>query len=100
MTMHTIDERKIVQIAKEVATANLSSESIESVASAPAIDATGREALRITIVLTPGSSEKIKGDATLNTLFQIQTNLEKAGEERFPIVEYATKEELEENAGS
>ena len=56
--------------------------------------------MRITIVIRPGAAAKIKGDAALDTLVQIQDRLRAAGEERFPIVEYATKEELEEGGDS
>jgi len=58
------------------------------------LDSEGHEALRITIVIKPGSESRIKGDATLDTLVGIQDRLRSEGEERFAIVEYATKREL------
>jgi hypothetical protein len=95
-----LDEKKIRQIAHEVATANLTSANVSSIASSTAIDSEGHEALRITIVIKPGAETKIKGDATLDTLVQIQDRLRKAGEERFPIIEYATEKELSESGNS
>jgi hypothetical protein len=95
-----LDEKRIQQIAREVATANLTSANVSSIASSTAIDSEGHEALRITIVIKPGAEVKIKGDAALDTLVQIQDRLRKAGEERFPIVEYATKKELSESGNS
>jgi hypothetical protein len=95
-----LDEKIIHQIAHEVATANLTSANVSSIASSTAIDSEGHEALRITIVIKPGAETKIKGDAALDTLVQIQDRLRKAGEERFPIVEYATKKELAESGNS
>jgi len=68
--------------------------------SQPTVDSEGRDALRITIVIESGAAARIKGDAALDTLVQIQDRLREAGEERFPIVEYATKEELEESGDS
>ena len=53
-----------------------------------------------TIVIKPGSASRIKGDATLDTLVGIQDRLRAEGEERFPIVEYATKKELNASGGS
>jgi len=50
--------------------------------------------LRITIVIPQGAAARLKGDAVLDTLVDIQNRLRNAGEERFPIVEYATEEEL------
>ena len=90
-----LDEKRIQKIAQEVASANLASANISSVSSSTAIDSQGHEALRIRIVIRPGSESKIKGDATLDTLVGIQDRLRSEGEERFAIVEYATKKELE-----
>lgn len=93
-------KNRIIEIAKDVATANLTSSSVSNIVSDSAIDSEGREALRITIVIKPGAVTKIRGDAALDTLVQIQDRLREAGEERFPIVEYATQEELEESGDS
>jgi hypothetical protein len=88
--MAKIDERKIISIATEVATANLGSSSFADVRSNPTIDSMGREALQITIVLTPGSSAKVTGEAAANTVSDINQKLQDAGEERFSIVRYST----------
>jgi hypothetical protein len=95
-----LDSKKIRQIVSEVASANLAPQSIDSVVSESATDSEGREALRITIVVAPDSVSRMKGDAVLDTLVQIQNRLREEGEERFPIVEYATKEELESSGDS
>jgi hypothetical protein len=92
-----LDEKKIRQIAREVATANLSSANFTSVLSGPAVDSEGHDALRITIVIKPAAVSKIGGDAVLDTLVQIRNRLLKEGEERFPIIEYATEKELSES---
>jgi hypothetical protein len=88
-----LDEDKIREIAREVASAN--SVSVTSVSSSPTIDSEGHDALRITIVVQSGSELKIGGDAALDTLVGIKYRLRREGEERLAIVEYATKEELE-----
>jgi hypothetical protein len=95
-----LDEKRIREIVQEVANANLTSANITSVSSSAAVDSEGHDALRITIVIKPGSASKIKGDATLDTLVGIQDRLRAEGEERFPIVEYATKKELSASGGS
>ncbi|MGC2778811.1 MAG: hypothetical protein WA418_24595 [Bradyrhizobium sp.] len=92
-----IDRNKINQIAKEVAAAHLSSENIVDAISEPTTDSEGRDALRITIVIKPGVVQRFAGDAVLDTLVQIQDRLREAGEERFPIIEYATEDELQES---
>jgi outer membrane protein assembly factor BamA len=95
-----LDDRKINQIAKRVATANLSSQNFTSVTSSSTTDSAGNEALQITIVIKPGAESKITGDAALKTLVQMQDKLRRAGEDRFPIIEYATKKELAESGDS
>jgi hypothetical protein len=93
-----IDNAKIAQIATQIATANLSASTVSSAMSESTVDSEGRDALRITIVLKPGTTASIerKGTAVLDTLVQIKRKLEEEGEERFPIVGYATEEELVE----
>ena len=91
-----LDTKQIDDIAKAAASANLSSTSIVSVTSRPTIDSEGDAALRITIELTPGSTSSISGEAVVKTLSQIRDRLQEAGEDRFPIIEYATSDELKE----
>lgn len=95
-----LDEKRIREIAHEVATDKLTSANVTSVSSSATIDSEGHDALRITIVIKPGSASKIKGDASLDTLVEIQERLRAEGEERFPMVEYATKKELSASGGS
>jgi outer membrane protein assembly factor BamA len=83
-----LEKTKIDQIARNIATANLTSGSVKTVSTSSTVDSEGRDALLITIVLTPGSSGTIKSNAALDTLIEIQKNLKNEGEERFPIIEY------------
>jgi hypothetical protein len=95
--MCMLDKTKIDQIAETVATANLTTGSVNSVDSSSTVDPDGKDALLIKIVLTPGSSDGITGDAALDTLTGILRSLQEQGDERFPIIEY---EELGEGADS
>jgi hypothetical protein len=87
-----LDDKKITQIARQVATANLSSQNFTSVTTGSTTDSAGNEALQITIVIKP--DYKVAGEAALKTLVQVQDQLEREGEERLPIIEYATEKEL------
>src|ERR1700710_209900 len=58
-------------------------------------DSQGQEALHITIVLKPGGADNISGDMALDTLVEVETALRDASEYRFPIIDFATEEELE-----
>ncbi len=84
----------IVDIAAKAAKSNLRAEHVRNVLTEPALDAEGRDAVRITIVIAPDSLPRLKGDAVLDTSVDIGNRLREAGEERRPIVEYATEEEL------
>jgi hypothetical protein len=92
-----LQQKEIVKIAQDAARANLSSSTVSRIMSEPTTDSEGRDALRITIVVKPEAIGKLTGDSTLDTLVQIQADLRDAGEERFPIVEYATEKELQES---
>jgi hypothetical protein len=93
-----LDPEKIVEIVEKVARSYLDPQNITKVLTEPAIDSAGHDALRITIVIEPGATTRICGDAVLDTLVQIQNRLQEAGESRFPIIEYSTRDELE-NSG-
>ena len=58
-------------------------------------DSQGDDALHITIVLKPGGADKISGDMALDTLVEIERALLEASEDRLPIIDFATEEELE-----
>jgi hypothetical protein len=95
-----LEDRKIVQIAKRVANANLSVQAVETVLTEPIVDSEGRDAVRITIIIKPGKVDTLSGDKVLDTLYEIHTELSIAGEQRLPIVGYATREELEQSGAS
>ena len=89
-----LDQKKIEQIATEVASANLTPQFVRWVTSSPGTDSEGEDVLRIMIVLEPSAVAQVQGDAVVDTLVQLQDRLRREGEERLPIVEYATEEEL------
>ncbi|MCW5557854.1 MAG: hypothetical protein KIT22_08485 [Verrucomicrobiae bacterium] len=89
-----IADDKIREIAKQAAVRNLSPEVVQRVISEATEDSEGNDALKLTIVIAPGSAGGIKGDSLLDTLVQIHRDLSAEGEERLAIVEYATEEEM------
>jgi hypothetical protein len=91
--MNTLSDDQIVEIAKQVAAANLTSGIWTGTIGRPIpiTDSLGRDALSITIVLTPGSSSKVTGDMAVNTVFDLNQRLQTAGEERFSIVRYSSE---------
>jgi hypothetical protein len=92
-----IAQNELKKIATSVATANLSASAVKDVLVEPRVDSRGEEGLRITIVIQPDAVSRISGDAALNTLVEMQARIRDAGDERFPIVQYATEDELQES---
>jgi hypothetical protein len=86
--MKIIDADDILKITREVATRDLATGTVGDVKVAPTFDSTGRDALEITITLTPGSSALVTGNTATTTIFHINQKLQEAGEEPFPIVRW------------
>lgn len=95
-----LEDKKILEIARQVAVANLSAQSVETVLTEAMLDSEGRDAVRITIVIKPGKIDKLVGDNVLDTLYQIQTRLSEEGEDRLALVDYATRKELDKIGAS
>jgi hypothetical protein len=65
----------------------------------PTTDSRGQEALKITVVIAPDAAKKLKSGAVLDALVGLQRRLREMGEDRIPIVDYATEAELRQDAG-
>jgi hypothetical protein len=92
-----LEQTKIRQIAREVATTSLPRSVVRDVLIEPAIGFMGDEILQITILIEPDAVSRIAGDAAATAAIQMQDRMLEAGEERFPVVSYATEEELQES---
>jgi hypothetical protein len=87
---------EVSRIVEKTAKASFGKNNVVRAFTESGIDSEGEEALRITIVVTPDAVEKIDGDELLNNLLTIHDGLRQRGEERTPMVGYATEEELAE----
>ena len=85
-SMSMLTDKQVVQIAKQVATAN--NVPFADVWTTPATDPTGAATIEIKFILTPGSSAGIMGLPSALTVSQLIQQLADQGEERFPIVRY------------
>jgi hypothetical protein len=94
-----LETEQIDEIAKAAATANLGSAKVVSVKSEHDVDWEGEAVIKILIELKPGSVDSISGDDVTKTLVEISDRLQQAGDDRFPMIQYATTDELEELAG-
>lgn len=64
----------------------------------PWVDSMGEEVVSVTLVISPGAAERIGGDRALDLLYDVQQTLARSGDDRFPLMEYATEQELLEEA--
>jgi hypothetical protein len=87
---------EISRLVEKTARTALGKKNVVRVFTRPGIDVEGKDALRITIVVTPDAVDNIDGDALLDNLLKVHEDFEHLGEERTPIVGYATEEELAE----
>ena len=85
---------RIEQIAADAARKQVAAGGLERVLAEPATDSDGKEAVRITLVVTPKTATSLTGDQALDLLIEVQNRIQEAGDERFPIIEYATEQEL------
>ena len=90
-----LDAQKVTEIADAVAR-RIAPADLERVVTEPATDSEGNAALRIIVVLKPDATARFGGDNALDLLVGVQHELRREGEERFPIIEYATEGELDQ----
>ncbi len=91
-----LQEDQIAQIVTRAVEANAAPNSVRRVMTEPAATFDGEEAVRITIVLTPEAVDQLANGDPIDVLSRIWDGLRSAGDERFPILQYATEAELED----
>ncbi len=91
-----LDDQIVAEIAGDVVRSYGAGDKLERVIPTPTIDSQGLDAIRLTLVLKPAAAEGLTGREALDLLVGIQQGLYDKGEERLPIIEYATEQELAE----
>src|SRR6266568_6501374 len=86
-------EREAIEVAKK----NLGAKHVVRAIAEPTVDLDGDDAWRVTIVIEPEAVDAITGDAVLDNLVQLHERLRQYDDERQPIVEFATEDELRES---
>lgn len=87
-------EREAVEVARK----NFGPKRVTRAIAEPAVDLDGDDAWRVTIVLADDAAvDAISGDEVLDNLVQIHERLRQKGDERLPIVHFATEEELQKS---
>ncbi len=85
----------VIKLIRQALVTELGDNIVERLEIRPTTDSQGREALKITVVIAPGATDRIAGGAVLDALVSVQDRFREMREERIPIIEYATEAELE-----
>jgi hypothetical protein len=89
-----LEALELQKLAKKIVEKRLPSIHLDDVRTLPFTDSDGEAAVRITLVLTPETADAISGEDSLKLLVAIREALSREGEDRFPIVEYATADDV------
>ena len=89
-----LEDLELQRIARDIVSKRLPTVELDGLVTQRMTNSDGEEALRITLVLTPGSVDAISGDDALKLLVDIRDGLSRVGEERLPIIEYATSDDV------
>jgi hypothetical protein len=89
-----LDNARIAEIAREVGREKLSPRWFQDIIVEPAADSLGNDAVRLTMVIAPRAVKHLSGDDVIGLLVELRRRLDAAGEERVPLLGYATREEL------
>lgn len=90
------ESTEIERIARDAVNANTISQAVVSVRSAPSTDWTGDPVIDINVVIRPEAEAALLARETaMNILSGVSDRLMEIGEERFPMIHYATTAELE-----
>jgi len=89
-----LPETRLRTIVLEEARAVLAPNRVENAVVEDTVDSMGNDALRVLIVITSDAVPRLSGDSLIRLVTRLGDRLGAEGEPRFPIVEYATVEEL------
>lgn len=81
------------RIVGQVAAASLPGHEIARIETEPDSDADGSEGIRVTVVLV-GDDASLSGDEALNTIVELRQALQRAGDDRFPFIDFTNESEL------
>jgi hypothetical protein len=91
-----LNEPDLQNLARSIVGKRMPSVRLDDVLTENAISSEGEAALRITLVLTPETVNSMSGGEALKLLLDIRHGLEREGDDRLPIVVYATADDFTE----
>ena len=91
-----LNDPQIQKLMKQVAAGVIPGSQLVEVRSEPAVDAEGKDALRITLVVSDEAASTLTGEQLASLLVDIHDCLLNEGDERFPLINYATPSDLDD----
>jgi hypothetical protein len=93
-----LEDPQVQKLMMQVAKGILPAQSLLEVRSEPVEDSEGQQALRITLVLSEEAIEILTPDQIVSLLTVVHDRLQQEGDERFPLLGYATPSDLIERS--
>jgi hypothetical protein len=85
---------EVDRVVDKAAAAAFKRRRLSRVYSEPTVDSVGADALRVMIVFRDDTYPEIKGEDAAKAVARIFEDLSKLGDDRIPIIEFATEEDL------
>ena len=89
-----LESIELQKLARDVARKNLPAVELEDVQAEAIVSSDGEDALLITLVFSPEATGAVSGDASIALLMAIQDALLALGDKRYPIISYATSDDV------
>jgi hypothetical protein len=93
-----LEAPQIQKLMRQVAAGILPTRSLLEVRSEAAQDSEGHEALKITLVLAEDAIDGLRPDQLVGLFREVRDCLLQKGDERFPLLSYATPTDIESGA--
>jgi hypothetical protein len=94
-----LENPQIQKLMREVAAGILPTKALLDVRSVSADDSEGHEALRITLVLAEEAVDGLTREQLVGLFKEVRECLQREGEERFPMLTFATPADFEADTG-
>jgi hypothetical protein len=85
---------ELEKLARKLVKTRMKEVRLDDVVAENITSSTGEAALRITLIITQETADAITGEDALKLLVEINDSLQREGDERLAIIEYATADDV------
>jgi hypothetical protein len=90
-----LNDPEIQKLMKRMAAGVIPGNQLLEVRSEPTVDSGGKDAVRITLVVSDDAVSMLSGDQLANLLVDVHDCFLNEGDERFPLIYFATPSDLD-----